>query len=296
LFENPFRCPGNWYRASLHTHTTDSDGDLAPAACAELYRRAGYQILAITDHWRVTEYVSNRSDFLIIGGAELDGGRSLQGTPYHIVGLNMRTRGHIERRPDAGAQDLIGLVREDGGEALVAHPYWSGLMAPEIAELAGCLAVEVYNTHCDVAIHRGVSATHWDDLLTLGHDFGAVATDDGHRREIGYARAWTMIRAQELRVEAVMEALRRGRYYCSTGPEITDLRVADGRLRVSTSPVRSIALVSQPAMGGRAFAREGGAITRAEFPLPNARYCRIEAIDREGKTAWSNPVLLAEPT
>ena len=292
MFENPFQCPGDWYRANLHAHTTNSDGDLSPADCAEFYRRAGYHILALTDHWYVSDLPDRRDDFLVIPGAELDGGRSMQGTGYHIVGLNMRMRGRVERRPGASTQDVITLIREDGGEALIAHPYWSGLMAPDIAGLQGCFAVEVYNTGCDLEILRGFSMTQWDDLLTLGHDFGAVAVDDGHHSKVDHGLAWTMIRAEALSVDAVMDALRRGRYYSSIGPEITDLRIADGRLRATTSPVRSIALVSTPGRGGRAFARDGRNITRAEFSLPTARYCRIEAIDRSGKVAWSNPLLL----
>ena len=292
MFENPFQCPGNWYRANLHAHTTDSDGDLSPADCAEFYHRAGYQVLAITDHWRVTDYVSPRADFLVIAGAELDGGRPAQGTSFHIVGLNMRTRGRVDR-PGGTAQEIVDFIRADGGEVIIAHPYWSGLMAPEMAEVQGYFALEVYNTGCDLEILRGFSMVQWDDLLTLGHDFGAVAVDDGHHSAIDHGLGWTMIRAQELGVEAVMEALLRGRCYSSTGPQIKDLRVADGRLRVRTSPVRSIALVSEPGRGGRAFGRDGRNITVAEFELPSrGRYCRIEAIDRDGKRAWSNPVLL----
>jgi hypothetical protein len=291
LFENPFRCPGNWYRANLHAHTTSSDGDLSPADCAEFYHNAGYQILAITDHWHVTDLVSDRSDFLIIPGAELDGGRTAQRTSFHIVGLNMRSRGRIEH-PGGTAQEIVDFIRNDGGEVVIAHPYWSGLMATEIAPVAGAFAIEVYNTGCDLEILRGFSTVQWDDLLSLGRDFGAVAVDDGHHHKVDHGLGWTMIRAAELSVEAVMEALLRGRYYSSIGPQIKDLRIADGRIRVKTSPVRSIALVSTPGRGGRAFGREGRNITQAEFALPASRYCRIEAIDREGKVAWSNPMLL----
>lgn len=293
MFDNPFQSPGNWYRGNLHAHTTDSDGDLSPADAAEFYRRAGYQVLAITDHWHVADLVSERDDFLVIPGVELDAGRTAQGTNFHVVGLNMRKRGRVERTNAASAQDIVNFIRDDGGEAFIAHPYWSGLMAPEMAELTGCFAVEVYNTGCDLEILRGFSMVQWDDLLTLGHDFGALAVDDGHNSARDHGLAWTMIRAQELSVEAVMDALLRGRYYSSTGPKIHDLRVEADRIRVRTSPVRSIALVSAPGGGGRAFGRDGRNITVAEFPLPaRARYCRIQAIDRDGKMAWSNPVLL----
>jgi len=298
LFENPFRSPGNWYRANLHAHTTVSDGNLSPAECAEFYRRIGHQILAITDHWHVDALTSDRPDFLIMHGVELSGGRSAQGTDYHIVGLNMKRRGEVARPKGATAQEIVDFVREDGGEALIAHPYWSGLMAPDMAGIQGCFGIEVYNTGCDLEILRGFSMVQWDDLLTLGCDFGGVAVDDGHDSPADHGLGWTMIRAEELSTEAVVEALRQGRYYSSTGPEIKDIGLTDGRLRVSASRVKSIALVSSPAQGSRRLAPARRTITRAEFALPPpqyARYCRVEISDRNGKKAWSNPILLNRP-
>lgn len=292
MFDNPFTASGHWYRANLHSHTTSSDGDLSPAECLPCYRRAGYDILALTDHWHVSEVTVNQSDLLVISGVEFDGGRAAQGASYHLVGLNLHSRGRVPHREGASAQDLVNMIHDDGGEALIAHPYWSGLMASDLVDLKGCLAVEVYNTGCDLEILRGYSTVHWDDLLTLGGRFGAVAADDGHRHRIDHGLAWTMIRAEELSVEAVMEALRRGRYYASTGPEIHDLTVSDGRLRVTTSPVASIALVSAPTQGGRVLAPEGETISAAQFTLPPARYCRVEIVDHRGKVAWSNPLFL----
>jgi len=295
LFENPFRVPGNWYRANLHAHTTNSDGDLSPEDCVECYRRLGYHILALTDHWHVSVPQGKRDGFLVIPGAELDGGKSAQGTGLHIVGLNMRTRGTIARPRRRTAQQMVDVIRADGGEALIAHPYWSGLMAPDMAGLRDCFAMEVYNTGCDLEILRGFSMSHWDDVLSLGHYLGAVAVDDGHHHAFDHGLGWTMIRATSLTTRAVMEALRRGRYYSSTGPEIRDLQVANGRVHVRTSRVKSIALVSAPHVGARRRAPEGKTITRAALPVPGpryARYCRVEITDQQGGTAWSNPILL----
>ena len=36
---------------ALHAHTTNSDGELAPRALARHYERAGYDVVALTDHW-----------------------------------------------------------------------------------------------------------------------------------------------------------------------------------------------------------------------------------------------------
>lgn len=42
---------GKWYKGNLHTHTTASDGRYTPEETMNLYRRLGYDFLALTDHW-----------------------------------------------------------------------------------------------------------------------------------------------------------------------------------------------------------------------------------------------------
>ena len=293
MIENPFAARGNWYKANLHAHTTVSDGNLSPEACVAFYRSAGYQVLAITDHDHVTS-IGAPPGMLLLSGIEFGGGRSRQGTTYHVVGLNVRARGKVKPNDSAGGQELVNMVREDGGEAFIAHPYWSGLMAEDIAPIRGCFAIEVYNTGCDIEILRGFSQVHWDDLLTLGHDFGAVAVDDGHRHPTDHGGGWTMVRAEELSAEAVMDALVKGRYYASIGPEILDIAVSGGKVRVETRPVASIAMVSAPGQGDRRFAAPGESITGAEFTAPEARYWRIEVMDAVGKVAWSNAFSTAQ--
>jgi len=67
--DNPFAAPGQWYKANLHQHTTESDGKLTPASSAAHYRRQGYQVLAITDHGKVTEVSQfDAHDFLCLEG------------------------------------------------------------------------------------------------------------------------------------------------------------------------------------------------------------------------------------
>lgn len=51
-----------------------------------------------------------------------------------------------------------------------------------------------------------------------------------------------MIKAPVLAYDAIIKALDAGDYYCSTGPEIHDLYLEDGRLCLDCSPVRRIAL------------------------------------------------------
>ncbi len=291
--ENAFAAPGRWYRANLHAHTTNSDGDLTPEGCVDFYHRAGYQILSFTDHWHVTE-AEGRDDLLVIPGVELDVGCGRQGMAYHIVGLPLSWRGTLAREAVQTAQEAIDWVRENDGAAYLAHPYWSGLVAADLTSLEGCFALEVYNSGADVESARGYSSVHWDDALTLGMTLGGLATDDGHQHALDHGLGWTMIKAEELTLPAVTEALLRGRYYASTGPSLEDLRVAGDRVYVRSSPAAVIALVSQPTWGERVAAKDGEVLTEAEFALPACRYCRVEVMDRKGKVAWSSPIFRPE--
>ena len=38
-------------KVNLHMHTTLSDGSKTPEEAAEIYKKAGYDVVAITDHW-----------------------------------------------------------------------------------------------------------------------------------------------------------------------------------------------------------------------------------------------------
>ena len=69
LMSGPFGRPGSWLRCQFHAHTTNSDGEATPEGLADHYARAGFDVLAITDHWHVTEHPSDR--ILVIGSSEL---------------------------------------------------------------------------------------------------------------------------------------------------------------------------------------------------------------------------------
>ena len=63
----------NWYRANFHCHSHLSDGYWPPARLRDEYKRAGYQILAITDHNVLVDHSDlNDPDFLTLTSVEYD--------------------------------------------------------------------------------------------------------------------------------------------------------------------------------------------------------------------------------
>ena len=59
-------------KVNLHMHTTISDGSKTPEEAAEIYKKAGYDVVAITDHWIHRD------------SGEIGGLRILSGAEYNI--------------------------------------------------------------------------------------------------------------------------------------------------------------------------------------------------------------------
>ena len=68
---DPWLTSRPWLRCALHAHTTESDGELAPRALVKHYERAGYDVLAITDHWARSDPPSTER-LLVLPSAELN--------------------------------------------------------------------------------------------------------------------------------------------------------------------------------------------------------------------------------
>jgi hypothetical protein len=289
---SPFSLPGRWFKANLHTHTTQSDGEQSPQAALDWYRAHGYDLLALTDHWVLTEGRQVAPDYLLIAGTELNG------PGYHMVALG------LDRLPDRALEDdpqaLALAVRQAGGMPIFAHPYWTGQTTGDLLAAPAVGAIEVYNAVCDVAYGLGYANAQWDEALVQGHRLTGLATDDVHWRYGAQGRGFCMIRAEALTKVAILEALEQGRFYASTGPRITDLRVVEledgGRgLRVSCSPCQHITFYAKNAMGRRFWSPDERPIDGAVYPLkPDLIYLRVECHDGRGGIAWSNPVFIED--
>src|SRR5881296_787007 len=67
---DPFAGSGAWLRCALHAHTTRSDGEMEPDELVRHYEAADFDVLAITDHWILTEAEST-DRLLVIPASEL---------------------------------------------------------------------------------------------------------------------------------------------------------------------------------------------------------------------------------
>lgn len=287
---NPFQVKGNWYKANLHTHTTNSDGDSTVAERVKQYREKGYSVLAITDHEKTNDVSGLSSEkFLVLSGMETHPICPNDKNAYHLVCLNVPFG--LDFPKDADANTRVKIVRQAGGEIIFAHPYWCGHTINEITAVKGYIAMEVYNAVC-TRIGKGFSSVHWDDLLASNKIIPAVASDDTHSgREI--FMGWTMIKAEQLDACSIMEALRTGSFYASCGPTIKDCRIEKNELVLQCSAVKEVHFICRWASGLSFYADNNDDIIEARCPINDAlKYVRVELVDRQGNRAWSNPFIL----
>ncbi len=297
----PFAQPGRFYRGNLHGHSTNSDGAWSPAEYIRRYRQNGYDFVALTDHcmeqygYAITDTREFRRDnFTTLIGAELHPGRILSGSPWHLLALGLPLDFETHREGDSGA-DVARRASEAGAFVAVPHPNWFTLMVEDFETLDHAHAVECYNGVSDFDSDRGDSWHYIEMLLQRGHRLGVIATDDTHAHEgaVDFMRGWVYVKAEALTPEALLRALKAGRYYSSTGAQLRHVELQGReRLWITCSPATQIFVLGD--RPGVLHRLTGAQLTEAEFDLSDvdSRWLRVTVRDEAGRRAWTNPVWL----
>lgn len=299
-----FTAPGRFWRGNLHTHSTRSDGVLAPDEVCRRYRAEGYDFLALTDHfigdygYPIVDTVPFRTDsFTTILGAELHSGAMANGELWHILAVGLppgfapsdSPSFHPKPGQETGPEIAARAVAA-GAFVAIAHPQWSGLTLADARSITAAHAVEIYNHGCANGCDRPDGFGIADLLLTEGRKVSLIATDDAHFYEPDHFGGWVMVKATENTPEALLTALKAGAFYSSQGPELRDVRLEGDHVVIESSAVVT-AIVMGHGTGAKSV--HGPSMTRAEVPLDRLNgspWVRVAVIDAAGKRAWSNPI------
>lgn len=258
----------------------------------ELYRSLGYDILAITDHRRLTIPQDVPDGLLMLPGIELD--YLLPGQAVHLVGLgitkDIEDRWNRQGEPCDGLADILAC----GGLCILAHPAWSMNDPAMMASLRGVSAVEIWNSTSGLPYNapRADSSSLLDTLWANYPDslMPVVGSDDTHNYGAEVAAGWTMIDAEELTVSSVLDAIRHGRIYATQGPVFERLELTADGLYVACSPCDTIVFYSNtPWVANRSRCVKGQREALYQ-PAARDRFVRVQIIDEKGRSAWSMPV------
>jgi hypothetical protein len=291
-----FEAPGKFWRGNIHTHSNRSDGALDPGEVCRRYREAGYDFLCLSDHFigrygfPITDTRSYRTNsFTTIYGAEVHAPANSHGEVWHILAAGLPE----DFAPTGEKEDGVALAaRANAAGAFVgiAHPQWSGLTIEDGRAMAAhAHAVEIFNTSCAVECARPDGTYLLDQLLNEGHRLAGYAADDAHFRQPDGFMGWMMVKAEANEPEALIEAMKDGRFYSSQGPAIHEFSVDGDEIHVACSPVVNVALVGR---GTRAVSLATPQRSRARLPIEKfaGDWFRLVVADAAGKLAWTNPV------
>lgn len=208
---------GRFYRANLHCHSTNSDGELTPEQIKDIYKAAGYSVVAYSDHNVLIDHSElDDEDFLTLTAVEIDvnkkGEKSGAFRPcYHInfypddqhnttlpcfnpkyvwgKRTDLRDAQAYVGEPDykrdyENINDLINGFAAHGFMAMVNHPTWSLQTMEDYKNLdtTNVFAIEMYNHGCYIAGWDEINCHIYDELLRRGDKLFCTATDDNHNR------------------------------------------------------------------------------------------------------------------
>lgn len=278
---------GQWLRGNLHTHTTRSDGAAAPQAVIDAYAKLGYDFLALSDH-DVFSHAPEHAPTDPRGLLMLPGNEVTANGP-HMLHIG----GDRKVEPSAQRQQTLDTITAGPGFAVVNHPNWQDNFdhcpIESMRAWNGYVGMEIYNGVICRLTGSPYADDKWDMLLTEGRRLWAFANDDMHDPSKDLQLGWNMVLARERSVAGVLDALRAGRFYPSTGVAIRSIEVAGDRVRIEAPDAHRIVASTN---GGKRFAVADAPTLEVAAPA-GAKYIRFTCWGAGERFAWTQPFWLA---
>lgn len=194
--------------------------------------------------------LEERGRFIMIPAEEITS--SFERLPVHINASNLA--GRIAPISGESVEDIIRRTMQaveahaaEHGRVVLAHlnhpNFGYGVTAEDFARVVEDRFFEVFNGHTGVNNHgdgtRAGTEEVWDIVSTIRiAELGVapimgIATDDSHSYHDDSpvsipGRGWVMVRATHLTPGSILEAMRRGDFYASTGVELESVEFEPG--------------------------------------------------------------------
>lgn len=216
-----------WYSGELHVHSHHSDGKNSVEEIVEAAKEEKLDFVALTDHNTVSGFnsIPDRGDLLIIRGMEL--------TTYYGHALALGLTSFIDWRSKGRIRSINRVINEvhaQRGLFAIAHPFSIGDPV-----CAGCTwelrdidyrkidLMEVW-AGCwkEREIENYRSFRLWDKLLNQGFKVTGISGRDWHdleEKKKGRIPR-TFVQADSFSEDGILEGLRRGHVFVSSGPSL----------------------------------------------------------------------------
>ncbi len=251
----------NVYRGMWHAHIQGGFPGFMQAR--ELCRRGNFSFVGLTEHdnrypqidyaekeW----YAAMDEEFLIIRGFEAThpmGHITCLGFLPEQTGVDAEAARRIRFEKVAGDAGYDGFLKTAAGlGAFLAlnHPHRWRERGDELIRQPGFEyldAMELYNgNQAGKSRQQGVTVDVYDACLSRGGRLWGAANPDCHSWDVeqhdGPFNGYSVVFAETLSRRAILDSLKRGRFYASTGLEVDELALTATSLRVAAAQCRRI--------------------------------------------------------
>jgi hypothetical protein len=215
-----------WLYCDFHIHSTWSDGVFSIDEIVNMYGKAGFDVIAITDHildtateaaafqagcrsggiprerfeeyrqelWQAARNAWEAWGMLLLPGIELTNNTS----KYHILALDIKE--YIS--PDSGVEEILDTIRAQGGVSVACHPYVRNHSGDSPSEY-------LWANHDRFAqLFDAWEVANRDDLFNVVglKKFNYIANSDFHEEK--HLKSWKTLLRCSRNPEAVKQAIR----------------------------------------------------------------------------------------
>ena len=279
---------GRWLRGNLHTHTSPASacGKVPQDEVLRLYDEAGYDFLAISDHKTLT--LASHRRMVLLPAIEWN---SPIGEHTGVIGGDPRLLARLCKTQSHPG--LLRRLRDTPALVILNHPNWQlqpHYRREQLLERRPYDGIEIYNGVIERLSGYAIATDKWDYLLANGRRVLGFASDDTHiPADLGLG--WIMVRSQRRTAGAILDAIRAGCFYASSGVRILNVGRKDGKLFIETENGDEIRVIGT---GGNLLHREFGRSLRYDVRKIESGYIRFEVHGRGAAMAWTQPFFFGD--
>lgn len=289
MIVNPYNLKGQWFKGNLHTHTMNSPcGHYSLEQVVNMYKsfKLKYDFLAITDHCQLTEL----GDLIFDNEIILWPGTEYKSGDLQTLGINIHSYRDDEFNY-SNHQVIFDEVERQGGINIICHPhafhddYWP---VEKLLELNNYTGLEIYNNNVKFDNKgRAVAVDLWDKLLSNGKRIFGFANDDMHIFQ-RCGGAFNMVLASERTSDCILDSIKKGSFYASTGIFLDAIDVVNNVLTVELKHKHIPADFSFIGSNGLILKQSTGNAASYNC-IGDEGYIRIEIKREDGAMAWTQP-------
>ena len=295
------------YKGDLHFHSDRSDGRGRPDEMYARFAACGFHFCGLADHDAPTTEPSRHDGLLVLPSQEMSADTG------HIVGI---AAPGIRDKSWSTAEQLHA-IHETGGLAILSHPRIREFVEEQgltytahrlLNELAGQYdALEIYTHNVGSGMKLAIDRLDvvWNSMVLPCGKLHAepfrpvwgMASSDAHDRAHVSENVGIIVWATTCTPSALMDAIAKGRFYslADTQARLPSIAVEGEMLVVEATETIMLRVVQAQEGCAALISRDAAGRLMIRYPIAGDEgFLRIEAMDAEGRCAYSNPIFIGK--